>query len=176
MQGSLFGGANPLYDIPMILSLWHEGHIKLTELITKRYTLDEINEGYARPYGWQEHPRRRRAPALRYQRTREQGKERSEHHAERDPRPHGDRHHQRRQAGGTAGTAAPPACRRKRVGLLINTKQNARPFLEEVGRLLEDQYGVTLTKRTKVNFAVPEPEEVIKELAADQRRGHHRRG
>jgi S-(hydroxymethyl)glutathione dehydrogenase/alcohol dehydrogenase len=46
MQGSLFGGANPLYDIPMILSLWHEGKIKLTELITKTYTLDEINEGY----------------------------------------------------------------------------------------------------------------------------------
>jgi Zn-dependent alcohol dehydrogenase len=46
MQGSLFGGANPLYDIPMILSLWHEGHIKLTELVTRTYTLDEINEGY----------------------------------------------------------------------------------------------------------------------------------
>ena len=46
LQGSLFGGANPLYDIPMILSLWHEGRIKLDELITKRYTLDEINEGY----------------------------------------------------------------------------------------------------------------------------------
>jgi S-(hydroxymethyl)glutathione dehydrogenase/alcohol dehydrogenase len=46
MQGSLFGGANPLYDIPMILSLWHEGRIKLDELTTKRYTLDEINEGY----------------------------------------------------------------------------------------------------------------------------------
>ena len=47
IQGSLFGGANPLYDIPKILSLWHEGHIKLPELITRRYTLDEINEGYA---------------------------------------------------------------------------------------------------------------------------------
>jgi len=46
MQGSLFGGANPLYDIPMILSLWHEGRIKLSELITKKYSLDEINEGY----------------------------------------------------------------------------------------------------------------------------------
>jgi len=46
IQGSLFGGANPLYDIPMILSLWHEGHIKLNELITRTYTLDEINEGY----------------------------------------------------------------------------------------------------------------------------------
>jgi hypothetical protein len=60
----------------------------------------------------------------------------------------------------------PASLRGKRVGLLINTKQNARPFLEEVGRLLEDQYGVTLTRRTKVNFAVPEPEEIIKELAA----------
>jgi hypothetical protein len=54
-----------------------------------------------------------------------------------------------------------------RVGLLINTKQNARPFLEEVGRLLTDRYGVTLTKRTKLNFAVPEPDEVIKELVAE---------
>ncbi len=52
----------------------------------------------------------------------------------------------------------------KRVGLLINTKTNARPFLEEVGRLLEEKYHVTLSKRTKVNFAVPEPEDVIKEL------------
>jgi S-(hydroxymethyl)glutathione dehydrogenase/alcohol dehydrogenase len=30
----------------MILSLWHEGRIKLSELITKKYSLDEINEGY----------------------------------------------------------------------------------------------------------------------------------
>jgi len=46
MQGSLFGGANPLYDIPMILGLWQAGDIKLTELVTRRYTLDQINEGY----------------------------------------------------------------------------------------------------------------------------------
>jgi hypothetical protein len=73
--------------------------------------------------------------------------------------------------GGAAKPAAPRAPRPaslagRRVGLLINTKQNARPFLEEVGRLLEERYGVTLTRRTKVNFAVPEPEGVIKELAA----------
>jgi S-(hydroxymethyl)glutathione dehydrogenase/alcohol dehydrogenase len=30
----------------MILSRWNEGHIKLSELIAKRYSLDEINEGY----------------------------------------------------------------------------------------------------------------------------------
>src|SRR6201998_2131477 len=61
----------------------------------------------------------------------------------------------------------PASLQGKRVGLLINTKQNARPFLDEVGRLLEDRYGVTLTKRTTVNFAVPARENVIKELIAD---------
>jgi hypothetical protein len=61
----------------------------------------------------------------------------------------------------------PASLRGKRVGLLINTKQNARPFLQEIGRLLQEKYGVTLTERTKVNFAVPEPEEVIKDLAAE---------
>jgi len=60
----------------------------------------------------------------------------------------------------------PASLRGKRVGLLINTKQNARPFVQEVGRLLQEKYGVTLTERTKVNFAVPEPEDVVKELAA----------
>src|ERR1700749_3261319 len=75
---------------------------------------------------------------------------------------------------GTRATTVKPAAPRaprpaslngKRVGLLINTKQNARPFLEEVGRLLTERYDVTLTERTKVNFAVPEPEDVIKDLA-----------
>lgn len=61
----------------------------------------------------------------------------------------------------------PASLRGRRVGLLINTKQNARPFLEEVGRLLEEKYDVTITKRTKVNFAVPEPDEVIKEMVAE---------
>jgi len=46
MQGSLFGGANPLYDIPMILGLWQSGDIKLNELVSQRYSLDQINEGY----------------------------------------------------------------------------------------------------------------------------------
>jgi len=77
---------------------------------------------------------------------------------------------------GTVASTAKPAAPRaprlaslqgKRVGLLINTKMNARPFLEEVGRLLQERYDVTLTERVKVNFAVPEPEDVIKELAAE---------
>ena len=75
-------------------------------------------------------------------------------------------------SAGPAKQAAPRAPRPaslngKRVGLLINTKLNARPFLEEVGRLLAERYGVTVTKRTKQNFAVPETEGVIKEMAAE---------
>lgn len=68
--------------------------------------------------------------------------------------------------------AAPRAARRSslagaRVGLLINTKQNARPFLEEVGRLLAEEHGAVITTRhTKLNFAAPESQEVIKDLAA----------
>jgi hypothetical protein len=72
-----------------------------------------------------------------------------------------------KSAAAAAPRAARPASLRgKRVGLLINTKQNARPFLEELGRLLREKYDVTLTERTKINFAVPEPDEVIKEMAA----------
>ena len=61
----------------------------------------------------------------------------------------------------------PASLNGKRVGLLINTKLNARPFLEEVGRLLTEQYGVIVTERTKQNFAVPETGDVIKEMAAE---------
>jgi hypothetical protein len=61
----------------------------------------------------------------------------------------------------------PASLNGKRVGLLINTKLNARPFLEEVGRLLTEQYGVTVTKRTKQNFAVPETEDAVKQMAAE---------
>ncbi len=44
--GSLFGDCNPMTDIPKILGLYQSGDIKLDELITKTYTLDQVNEGY----------------------------------------------------------------------------------------------------------------------------------
>jgi S-(hydroxymethyl)glutathione dehydrogenase/alcohol dehydrogenase len=46
IQGSLFGGANPLYDMPRLLGLWRAGQLKLEELITNRYRLENINQGY----------------------------------------------------------------------------------------------------------------------------------
>jgi NDMA-dependent alcohol dehydrogenase len=46
IQGHIFGMSNPLYDIPRLLDLYRKGRLKLEELITRRYTLDEINQGY----------------------------------------------------------------------------------------------------------------------------------
>ncbi|QKT08582.1 NDMA-dependent alcohol dehydrogenase [Gordonia sp. X0973] len=46
IRGSQFGSSNSQYDIVKILRMYHEGKYKLDELITKRYTLDEVNQGY----------------------------------------------------------------------------------------------------------------------------------
>ena len=46
IQGSLFGSSNPLYDIRKMLDLYRTGDVKLDELITGRYRLEEINQGY----------------------------------------------------------------------------------------------------------------------------------
>lgn len=46
VKGSLFGDCNPTTDIPKILELYRSGDIKLDELITRTYTLDQVNEGY----------------------------------------------------------------------------------------------------------------------------------
>jgi NDMA-dependent alcohol dehydrogenase len=47
IQGSLFGGCSPSVDIPWLLDLYRSGDLKLDELITSKYGLDEINQGYA---------------------------------------------------------------------------------------------------------------------------------
>ena len=46
IQGALFGQSNPLADIPLMLDLYRSGHLKLDELITARYRLEDINQGY----------------------------------------------------------------------------------------------------------------------------------
>jgi hypothetical protein len=67
-----------------------------------------------------------------------------------------------------AAAARPASLRGARVGLLVNTKQNAAPFLDEVGRLLVERHGVArVVTYDKVNFAQPEPAEKVKDMAAD---------
>jgi len=44
--GSLFGSANIRKDIPLLLELYTQGQLDLDALVTKTYTLDEINQGF----------------------------------------------------------------------------------------------------------------------------------
>lgn len=46
LRGSCFGSANPRVDIPRFLNLYRNGKLKLDELVTRRYSLDEVNLGY----------------------------------------------------------------------------------------------------------------------------------
>ena len=46
VRGVVFGAANPRVDIPNLLGLYKSGQLKLDELITRTYRLDQINQGY----------------------------------------------------------------------------------------------------------------------------------
>ncbi|MFA5608351.1 MAG: NDMA-dependent alcohol dehydrogenase [Leucobacter sp.] len=46
IQGTHFGHCNPNADIPRQIQMYRDGKIKLDEIITKRYTLDQISEAY----------------------------------------------------------------------------------------------------------------------------------
>jgi alcohol dehydrogenase (nicotinoprotein) len=46
IKGTMFGSGNPHHDIVRLLRLYDAGQLKLDELATKRYTLDQINDGY----------------------------------------------------------------------------------------------------------------------------------
>ena len=47
VMGSNYGSARPRYDMPRLLSLYRTGMLKLDELITRCYRLDEVNEAFA---------------------------------------------------------------------------------------------------------------------------------
>lgn len=46
LRGTIFGSASPNSRIPELLMLYRQGKLKLDELITRRYPLDDINQGY----------------------------------------------------------------------------------------------------------------------------------
>lgn len=46
IKGTLFGSSNPMYDIKKLIKLYQQGKVKLDELITRRYSLEEVNQGY----------------------------------------------------------------------------------------------------------------------------------
>jgi len=46
LQGCLYGMMAPSADVPRLLTLYERGQLKLDELVSRTYTLDEINVGY----------------------------------------------------------------------------------------------------------------------------------
>ena len=44
--GTLFGSCNPTSEIPALAQLYQEGRLKLDEMITRRYRLDDINSAF----------------------------------------------------------------------------------------------------------------------------------
>ena len=46
IQGALFGGGNPFDTIPRLLELYRARQLKLDELVTNRYSLDDVNQGH----------------------------------------------------------------------------------------------------------------------------------
>ena len=47
IMGAVYGFASPRLQIPELLALYRTGELKLKELITRTYSLDEVNRGYA---------------------------------------------------------------------------------------------------------------------------------
>ena len=46
LVGTIFGNSNPRRDIPHLLHLYQAGMLKLDELVTRTYPLEDINQGY----------------------------------------------------------------------------------------------------------------------------------
>jgi S-(hydroxymethyl)glutathione dehydrogenase/alcohol dehydrogenase len=44
LKGTLYGGMNPRASMPMLLSMYQAGALKLDELVTRSYRLDQIND------------------------------------------------------------------------------------------------------------------------------------
>ena len=47
VRGTLFGSCQPLTDVALLMDLYRAGKLQVDQLITRRYTLDQVNEGYA---------------------------------------------------------------------------------------------------------------------------------
>jgi alcohol dehydrogenase/S-(hydroxymethyl)glutathione dehydrogenase/alcohol dehydrogenase len=47
IMGAVYGFASPRLQIPELLALYRKGELMLKELITRTYSLDEVNRGYA---------------------------------------------------------------------------------------------------------------------------------
>jgi len=42
--GSVYGSGQPVRDIPKLVALFRDGRLKLTELVSRKYALDRVND------------------------------------------------------------------------------------------------------------------------------------
>jgi len=47
LTGSYYGSARPQHDVPRLIGLYPAGRLKLDELITRRYSIDEAPRAFA---------------------------------------------------------------------------------------------------------------------------------
>jgi S-(hydroxymethyl)glutathione dehydrogenase / alcohol dehydrogenase len=46
LRGTIFGGANPHYDIPKLLSMYTAQKLNLDDMVTRVYSLADVNVGF----------------------------------------------------------------------------------------------------------------------------------
>jgi len=46
IKGSYYGSVNPMRDFPMLIDLYRGGRLNLDDMITRRYSLEQVNEAY----------------------------------------------------------------------------------------------------------------------------------
>jgi S-(hydroxymethyl)glutathione dehydrogenase/alcohol dehydrogenase len=46
LLGTVFGSASPRVQVPNLLNLFEAGQLKIDEIITQEYTLDQVQQGY----------------------------------------------------------------------------------------------------------------------------------
>lgn len=51
IQGVLYGLESPRVQVPRLLDLYKDGHLKLHELVINRYPLGQLNDAYADMHG-----------------------------------------------------------------------------------------------------------------------------
>jgi NDMA-dependent alcohol dehydrogenase len=47
LRGQLYGRCNPFADMPRLIALYRSGYLKLDEMISTRYRLEDVNRGFA---------------------------------------------------------------------------------------------------------------------------------
>ncbi|MEU9823258.1 hypothetical protein ACIGG9_28580 [Pseudonocardia alni] len=47
LRGVLFGNLNPTGDVPRLLEHYRSGHLRLDDLVTATYRVDEVAQAYA---------------------------------------------------------------------------------------------------------------------------------